>query len=111
MSNTSYTQMSGIDKRNEALKFAIGFTDCNTVATCLSNAADILRFMNESPGDFELHASALMSARTIAVRWEDGLPEAYLISDAKVILDFLNGSTSSEHPNPCATAEPRSEVE
>lgn len=98
------------DLRIVALNVAMSDSDCNTVAVALGKASEIFRFLNECPGQHDLRMLALTAASTVAMRQSEESPDVNLISDARVFLDFLK-TTSSEHPSPCATAEPRSEVE
>lgn len=78
-----------------ALEFASSFSDCNTTPSLLAHAERIRAFLEESPNEDELRLRALTAAHATSFRWEAGMPECDLITDARAILAFLDGSGSA----------------
>lgn len=94
--------------RASALDFASSFCNAGTTACLLEHAQRVQVFLEECPHEIDLRLKALTAARLISARSEEGMPDGELITDARAILVFLRGTTSSEHPSPCAIAESRS---
>lgn len=97
-------------KRTKALEFAMGLLDANSVDAALASAEDILAFLDECSGDFDLRVRALAAASSIVIRSGDDSC-VNLVLHAREFLAFLNSATSSATPDLCAAAGYRSGAE
>lgn len=94
------------EMREKALLFAVNSSNHDTTGSVVTEADQILAFLQESPNQIDLRMRALAASRTIGMR-SDCDSQANLIPHARVFLAFLNGTTFSARPAPFASAEPR----